>query len=131
MISIYISLWIIDNNLSTIKLLFHFYYNNLTSNLQSVLIMNNLYSASCSTCTCCGPKHDFVGYFILLLHSWDPTASFDTYINIRTYGVCQSTIHVRNVIYVIYDIYDMYGAMTYNICMYVNMGVKRSVAVSL
>ena len=36
-------------------------------------------------------------------------------------------IYVRNVIYVIYDIYDMYGALTYTICMYVNMGVKRNV----
>ena len=38
-----------------------------------------------------------------------------------------------NVIYVIYDmypIYDMYGYLTYTICMYVNMGVKRSVRTS-
>ena len=50
-------------------------------------------------------------------------------------------IDVRNVIYVIndiydmygaltYDIYDMYGALTYTICMYVNMGVKRSLRTS-
>ena len=39
-------------------------------------------------------------------------------------------IDVRNVIYVIYDIYDMYGALTYTICMYVNMGVRRSVRTS-
>ena len=32
--------------------------------------------------------------------------------------------------YDIYDIYDMYGAMTYTICMYVNMGVKRSIRTS-
>ena len=39
---------------------------------------------------------------------------------------CQmpDVIDVRNVIYVIYD---MYGALTYTTCMYVNMGVKRSV----
>ena len=36
-------------------------------------------------------------------------------------------IDVRNVLYVIYD---MYGALTYTICMYVNMGVKRSVMTS-
>ena len=34
------------------------------------------------------------------------------------------------VIYVIYDIHDIYGALTYTICMYVNMGVKRSVRTS-
>ena len=28
-------------------------------------------------------------------------------------------------IYVIYDIYDIYVALTYTICMYVNIGVKR------
>ena len=39
-------------------------------------------------------------------------------------------IDVRNVIYVIYDKYDMYGALTYTICMYVNMGLKRSVRTS-
>ena len=42
-------------------------------------------------------------------------------------------IDVMYVIYVIYDIYDindMYGALTYTICMYVNMGVKRSVRTS-
>ena len=39
-------------------------------------------------------------------------------------------IDVRNVIYVIYDIYDMNGALTYIICMYVNMGVKRSIRTS-
>ena len=32
---------------------------------------------------------------------------------------------VRNVRNVIYDIYDMYSALTYIICMYENMGVKR------
>ena len=32
--------------------------------------------------------------------------------------------------YVIYVIYDMNGALTYIICMYVNMGVKRSVKTS-
>ena len=40
---------------------------------------------------------------------------------------------VMFVIYVkygIYDIFDMYGALTYTICMYVNMGVKRSVRTS-
>ena len=36
-------------------------------------------------------------------------------------------IYVKDVIYVISDIYDMYGAMTNTICMYVNIGVKRSV----
>ena len=36
-------------------------------------------------------------------------------------------IDVIFVIYVIYDIYDMYGALTHTICIYVNMGVKRSV----
>ena len=39
-------------------------------------------------------------------------------------------IDVRNLIYVIYDIYDMYGALIYTICMYVNMGVKRSFRIS-
>ena len=39
-------------------------------------------------------------------------------------------IDVRNFIYVIYDIYDMHSALTYTICMYVNMGVKRSVRTS-
>ena len=34
------------------------------------------------------------------------------------------------VIEVINDIYDMYGALTYTICMNVNMGVKRSVRTS-
>ena len=51
---------------------------------------------------------------------------------ILTY-VCMSEpdgIDVRTVIYVIYDIYEMYGALTYTICMYVNMGVKRSVRTS-
>ena len=45
---------------------------------------------------------------------------------------CQMTdvIDVRNVIYVMYDIYDMYGALTYTICMYVHLGVKRSVRTS-
>ena len=40
---------------------------------------------------------------------------------------------VTYVIYVIYDkydIFDMYGAMTNTICMYVNIGVKRSVRTS-
>ena len=41
--------------------------------------------------------------------------------------ICMSTV---NVIYVIYDIYNMYGALTYTKCMYVNMGVKRSVRTS-
>ena len=36
--------------------------------------------------------------------------------------------HVIDVLYVLYVIYDMYGALTYTICMYVNMGVKSSVA---
>ena len=35
-----------------------------------------------------------------------------------------------DVIYVIYDIYDMYDALTYTICMYVNMGVKRNLRTS-
>ena len=39
-------------------------------------------------------------------------------------------IDVMFVIYVIYDIYDMYGALTQTICMYVNMGVKRSSRIS-
>ena len=39
-------------------------------------------------------------------------------------------IDVRNVKYVIFDMYDMYGTLTYTICMYVNMGVKRSVGTS-
>ena len=30
----------------------------------------------------------------------------------------------------IFDMYDMYGAMTNTICMYVNIGVKRSVRTS-
>ena len=30
------------------------------------------------------------------------------------------------VIYVKYVIYDMYGALTYIICMYVNIGVKKT-----
>ena len=34
------------------------------------------------------------------------------------------------VLYVINDIYDMHGAQTYTICIYVNMGVKRSVRIS-
>ena len=29
--------------------------------------------------------------------------------------------------YDIYDIYDIYGSLTYEICMDVNMGVKRSI----
>ena len=42
--------------------------------------------------------------------------------------ICKSNvIYVK---YVKYDIYDMYGALTYTICMYVNMGVKRSVRTS-
>ena len=36
-------------------------------------------------------------------------------------------IDVVFVINEIYDIYDMYGALTYTICMYVHMGVKRNV----
>ena len=39
-------------------------------------------------------------------------------------------INVSYVIYVIYDIYDMYDALIYTICMYFNMGVKRSVGTS-
>ena len=39
-------------------------------------------------------------------------------------------IDVIFVIFVIYDIYDMYGGLTHTICMYVNMGVKRSVMTS-
>ena len=39
-------------------------------------------------------------------------------------------LFVIYVIYVIYDIYDMYGSLTHTICMYVNMGVKRSVRTS-
>ena len=39
-------------------------------------------------------------------------------------------IDVRIVINVIYDMFDMYGALTYTICMYVNMGVKRSIGTS-
>ena len=35
-----------------------------------------------------------------------------------------------DVIYVICDTYDMYGAMTNTICMYVDIGVKRSVRTS-
>ena len=35
-----------------------------------------------------------------------------------------------DVIYAIYVIYDMDGALTYILCMYVNMGVKRSVMTS-
>ena len=34
------------------------------------------------------------------------------------------------VIYDIYNIYDMYGALTKATCMYVNIGVKRSVRTS-
>ena len=51
---------------------------------------------------------------------------------ILTMYACQmpDVIDVRNVIYVIYDIYDMYGALTYTICIYVNMGVKRSIRTS-
>ena len=33
-------------------------------------------------------------------------------------------MYVIYVKYVIYEIFDMYGALTYTICMYVNMGVK-------
>ena len=42
---------------------------------------------------------------------------------------CQmpDVIDVINVIYVINDIYDLYVALTYTICRYVNIGVKRSV----
>ena len=36
-------------------------------------------------------------------------------------------MHVKYVINDIYDIYDMYGALTYTICMYVNMGDKRRI----
>ena len=39
-------------------------------------------------------------------------------------------VYVIYVIYDIYDIYDINGALTYIICMYVNMGVKRSVRTS-
>ena len=39
-------------------------------------------------------------------------------------------MHVKYVIYYIYDIYDMYGALTYTICIYVDIGVKRSVTTS-
>ena len=38
--------------------------------------------------------------------------------------------YVTYVIYDKYDIFDMYGAMTNTICMYVNIGVKRSVRTS-
>ena len=38
---------------------------------------------------------------------------------------------VTYVIYDKYDIFDMYGAMTNTICMYVNIGVKRSVMISV
>ena len=37
----------------------------------------------------------------------------------------QDDIDVIFVIYVIYVIYDMYGALTYTICMYVNMGPQE------
>ena len=37
---------------------------------------------------------------------------------------------VIDVTNVLYDIYDMYGALTYTICMYVNMVVKISVRTS-
>ena len=39
-------------------------------------------------------------------------------------------MYVKYVKYVKYVIFDMYGALTYTICMYVNMGVKRSVRTS-
>ena len=39
-------------------------------------------------------------------------------------------MYVIYVKYVIYDIFDMYGALTYTICMYVIIGVKRSVKTS-
>ena len=39
-------------------------------------------------------------------------------------------MYVIYVKYVIYDIFDMYGGLTYTICMYVKMGVKRSVRTS-
>ena len=38
--------------------------------------------------------------------------------------------YVIDVIYDKYDIFDMYGAMTNTICMYVNIGVKRSIRTS-
>ena len=41
------------------------------------------------------------------LHSRGPNASFDTNIDIYTYGLCQSTIHFIYVINVKYDIYDI------------------------
>ena len=39
-------------------------------------------------------------------------------------------IYVLYVIYDIYNTYYMYGAMTNTTCMYVNIGVKRSVRTS-
>ena len=42
------------------------------------------------------------------MHSWGPNASFDTHIDIHTHGVCQSTIHVKYVIYDTFDIYDIH-----------------------
>ena len=47
------------------------------------------------------------------------------------YG-CQmpDVIYVRYVMYNICDIYDMYGSLTYTICIYVNIGVKRRVRTS-
>ena len=46
---------------------------------------------------------------------------------ILTYVCMSYAMYVIYVKYVIYDIFDMYGALTYTICMYVNMGVKKSV----
>ena len=49
-------------------------------------------------------------------------ASFDT--NIDVY------MHFIYVINVIYEEYDMFGALTYTICMYVNMGFIRNIRTS-
>ena len=54
-----------------------------------------------------------------------PSASFYTYIDIHTYGVCQRTIHVINVIYVLYDISDIYDIwhLAFGMNIYINIVV--------
>ena len=53
-----------------------------------------------------------------------PNASLDTHINIHTYGLCQSTMHVKYVKYVIYDIFDIYDIWHLR-CIYISKWVKR------
>ena len=58
------------------------------------------------------------------IDSWGPNASFDTNIDIYTYGVCQSTIHVINVIYDIYDISDIYIIWHFT-CIHISIWVSK------